>query len=117
VQSFCLSQGVSRRISYFAALCLEEMADNVVRHGFSKDLKDHILELRVILRDAGIVLHMKDDCIPFDPEGRAKLVSGEDRFKNIGIRMVYGLADEVVYQNLLGLNVLKICLSQNGGSK
>ena len=115
VQSFCLSLGVSRRISYFAALCLEEMADNVLRHGFSKDRKGHILDVRVILRDTGIILHMKDDCIPFDPEGRAKLLSGEDPFKNIGIRMVYKLADEVVYQNLLGLNVLKICLSKNGG--
>ena len=58
---------------------------------------------------------MKDDCIPFDPEGRAKLLSGEDPFKNIGIRMVYKLAEEVIYQNLLGLNVLKIRLSKNGG--
>lgn len=36
---------------------------------------------------------------------------GADPFKNIGIRLVYGLADEVEYQNMLGLNVLTIQIS------
>ena len=36
---------------------------------------------------------------------------GDDPFKNIGIRLVYGLADEVEYQNMLGLNVLTIQIS------
>lgn len=28
--------------------------------------------------------------------------------KNVGIRLVYGIADDVSYQNLLGMNVLTI---------
>ena len=39
------------------------------------------------------------------------MTAGADPFANIGIRLVYGLADEVIYQNLLGLNVLTIRLS------
>ena len=110
VQSFCASQGVSRRISFFAALCLEEMAANVVQHGFSKDRGEHFLDLRVIMQEDKILLQMKDDCTPFDPQERAQLAAGADPFQNIGIRMVYRLAEEVTYQNLLGLNVLTIRL-------
>ena len=55
---------------------------------------------------------IKDDCVPFDPGERLKMTSdesiGEDPMKNIGIRMVYKIAKEVQYQNVLGLNVLTL---------
>ena len=116
VQSFFMEHGVSDKTSYYAALCLEEMVGNVVLHGFTKDKnRKHTIDVRVILHDAGeILLRIKDDCIPFDPEERAKLAGGDDPFANIGIRMVYRMADEVVYQNLLGLNVLSIRLEDHG---
>ena len=67
--------------------------------------------MRVVLQEGKkILLRIKDDCVPFDPAERAKLVNNEDPCANIGIRMVYASADEVVYQNLLGLNVLTIRL-------
>ena len=34
--------------------------------------------------------------------------SRDNPFKNVGIRLVYAIAREVEYQNLLGLNVLTI---------
>ena len=37
-------------------------------------------------------------------------VSKDDPFRNVGIRLVYAIAREVEYQNLLGLNVLTIQL-------
>ena len=45
------------------------------------------------------------------------MISPEDPFKNIGIRMIYRLADEVTYQNLLGLNVLSIRLTDEAHEK
>ena len=44
------------------------------------------------------------------------MVKPDDPTKNIGIRMVYRLAQDVSYQNLLGLNVLTIVLSDQGGT-
>ncbi len=38
----------------------------------------------------------------------AELISGNPDESNIGIRLVRSLADEMTYQNLLGLNVLTI---------
>lgn len=111
VQAFCLAHGTSRRVAHFAALCLEEMAGNVVKHGFSADRKPHKVNCRVVCTGREILLRIKDDCIPFNPREFADMISPEDPFRNIGIRMIYRLADEVTYQNLLGLNVLSIRLT------
>ena len=112
VQRFCEDSGISLRESVFSGLCLEETATNIVQHGFTKDAKSHTVEMRVIIRHGNVVLRVKDDCIAFDPHERYEMANaGDDPAANVGIRMIYGLADEVVYQNLLGLNVLTIRLS------
>ena len=116
VQAFCDEHGIARRTGAHAGLCLEEMAGNIVRHGFRADRKKHIVEVRVVLREDGVVLRIKDDCIPFNPVEWMEMVAPADPFRNIGIRMVYRLAQEVSYQNMLGLNVLSILLLDEGGS-
>ena len=112
IQDFCLNNEIDDRSSYYAALCMEEMAGNVVTHGFSYDNKPHSLNIRVVLRDDDILLRIKDDCVPFDPMTFAELVSDKESFDNIGIRMVYSIADDVTYQNLLGLNALTITIKE-----
>ena len=112
VQAFCEAHYMNEKKSYYSALCLEEMAANIVEHGFLKDKRKHLIHARVIHKDDEIRLRIKDDCIPFDPKERAELLSGEDVTKNIGLRMVTKLADEMTYQNLLGLNVLTISVSK-----
>ena len=86
------------------------MAGNVVTHGFSADKKDHIAEVKVIIKGEDITLRLKDDCIPFDPKERAELVSEDDPARNIGLRMVTRFSKEMTYQNMMGLNVLTIGL-------
>ena len=108
VQRFCLEKGVDGRRSYLAGLSMEEMAGNIVEHGFTKDKKSHSADIRVVLKDRDIILRIKDDCMPFDPGERQKLADGADPAKNIGIRMVFRLARDVQYQNILGLNVLTV---------
>ena len=57
-----------------------------------------------------IILRIKDNAIPFNPAERKDMLDPDDPVKNIGIRMVYGSAREVQYQNMLGLNVLTILI-------
>ena len=112
VQDFCDAHDVAGRAAYYSALCLEEMAANVVKHGFSRDRKQHSLNVRVVdLRDT-IILRLKDDCVPFDPTQFTGFVTGKGSFDNIGISMVFRLADDVTYQNMLGLNVLTIKIKE-----
>ena len=108
IQSFCESRGIDRRRAYLSGLCMEEMAANIVQHGFTKDRKKHSVDVRVVHKDGDVILRIKDDCVPFDPSERQRMADAEDKTKNIGIRMVFRMASEVRYQNILGLNVLTV---------
>lgn len=110
IQEFCMSRGIDKHRSYYAGLAAEEMVVNVIDHGFNKDKKDHSVEVRVVCKDNEVTLHIKDDCIPFDPEERNRLTEGGDAASNIGIRTVYSIANDINYQNLFGLNALTISI-------
>lgn len=112
VLAFCDSHNIESRAAYYSALCIEEMAGNVVRHGFALDSKSHSLYARVIFIRDTVMLRLKDDCKPFDPGEFISLLSGESKFANIGIRMISKLADSMEYQNLLGLNVLTVTIRE-----
>lgn len=108
VEAFCKGRGISRRSSYMAALAMEEMAGNVVGHGFTKDRRRHSVDARVVHKDGDVILRIKDDCVPFDPSERLSIVEPDDPLKNVGIRMVFKVAKDVQYQSILGLNVLTV---------
>lgn len=108
VIDFCHARGVDKRRAYFAGLALEEMAGNVVEHGFRKDKKTHSVDIRVSRKGEDVILRIKDDCIPFDPEERRMMADPEDGMKNVGIRLAYSCAKEVRHRNILGLNVLTL---------
>ena len=108
VQAFCLERGVDTRRAYLAGLAMEEMAGNIVDHGFTKDRRAHSIDVRVAHKDEDVILRIKDDCVPFDPHERRQIAENDDVTKNIGVRMVFRIAQDVQYQNILGLNVLTI---------
>ncbi len=108
IQRFCLAHGIDRRRAFLAGLSMEEMAGNIVQHGFVADGKSHSVDVRVVHKDSDVILRIKDDCRPFDPSERQQLAEDGDPAKNIGIRMVFRIARSVQYQVILGLNVLTI---------
>lgn len=87
---------------------MEEMAGNVVEHGFSIDQKQHSIDIRVAHKNDEIILRIRDNCMAFNPSDRMKKMEPGELGKNIGIHLVYQMASHVSYQNLLGLNVLTI---------
>lgn len=106
VQQFCIARGIDEKRSYLAGLFLEEMAGNIVSHGFTKDNKPHSVDIRIVHKDNDVIMRIRDDCIAFDPATRKQLSDPDDTTKNIGIRMIYKLASDIEYKNMLGLNVL-----------
>ena len=115
LQQFCEERGIDRRRAFFASLFLEEMAGNIIKHGFSADQKKHSVLVCLACRPETLILSLKDDCVPFNIEQRRQMMDQEDMTKNIGIRLVSGLASEMHYQNILGLNVLSIRLNGQAG--
>ncbi len=110
IQTFCLERGVSPSKAMLSGLSMEEMAGNIIRHGFSRDSKPHSVDIRVVHKGEHVLLRIRDDCIPFNPRERGELVQEEDPFSNIGIRMILRMAHDFQYQNILGLNVLTITI-------
>lgn len=114
VENFCKVHGIDARRRYFLSLCVEEMAGNVVKHGFS-DGKKHGLDIRVLIIDNTLVLRMRDDCRPFDLKKWGADMPLNDPCRGIGIRLVLGIADQVSYVNSLKTNNLLIAISQKNG--
>ena len=108
-QNFCEACGVDGRRSMFASICIEEMAGNIVKHGFD-DGKNHFVDVRVIVKNGQIIIRMRDNCRPFDPKKQAEIYHSEDPTAHIGIRLTRKISTEFNYVNILKLNNLIIKL-------
>ena len=106
IQAFCIDRGIDNRRAYLAGLAMEEMAGNIVQHGFGKGRSDNRIDVRVAHKNDEVILRLRDDCLPFDPSAFRNIIDPEEPMANIGIRMIYHIIKSVEYQNILGLNVL-----------
>ena len=115
VWKFCEKRGITGQRRNCSSLCTEELAGNIVRHGF-KDNRKHSIDIRVSYVNEEIVISFKDDGIPFDPAEASRLFGAEDQgalkdddtFHNIGLRLVDLISRSMTYQNTFGLNILTI---------
>ncbi|MBQ6550425.1 MAG: ATP-binding protein [Lachnospiraceae bacterium] len=105
-EQFCLERGQSSRLSKRIALCIEEMAANVIDHGFKKDDKPHRLSVRLLHKEDSWVIRFRDDCRAFDPVHYIP-AEGKDA---LGIRLTLAMADEAQYTYSLSLNNLALRL-------
>lgn len=96
--------GYASRHSMALALCVEEMANNVVQHGFA-DGEKHSIDIRVLVNGNDLVVRLRDDCAEFNPiEMYQMIASPEDPAAHIGIRMVFGIAKDIKYVNTMKVN-------------
>ena len=108
IMGFCEERGIDPRRSYLAGLSMEEMAGNVVEHGFHKDNRRHSVDIRVVHKNGDLILRIKDDCRPFDPAERLSMADPDDITRHIGLRLVFAIAKDIQHQSILGMNVLTI---------
>ena len=104
-EEFCKEKGVSPRKAMYTALCIEEMANNIVTHGF-KDGKDNQIDIRLVCKKDELIVRIRDNCVGFDPVKYYNMTKPDmdDPTKHIGIRMVFKMTKDVKYVNSLGLN-------------
>ena len=109
VMDFCSKRDVDHRRAFFAALCTEEMASNIVRHGFRPE-KQQSLMIRVVVANGDLILRFRDNCKLFNIREKYDSADQKDVTSNIGIRLVMGMAKDVMYVNTLNLNttIIKI---------
>lgn len=109
VQNFCRERGIDSRRSFYAALCTEEMAANIVRHGFVEG-EEQNLTIRILISNDNLIMRFRDPCNLFDLREHYEAADKKDVTKNIGIRLVMKMAKEVMYMNTLNINTTIIKL-------
>jgi putative MATE family efflux protein len=89
------------------ALCVEEMAGNIVEHGFPS-FKQHYMDIRILLTKNGAIFRIRDDGKPFNP---IEYGNENNPSKNkLGISIIREIAKDIDYRNTIGLNNLTITL-------
>lgn len=106
VVNFCKSRNISGKNAFYSGLCVEEMARNILQHGFTKE-KNYYADVRVVAKDE-LTIRIQDNCREFDPRKRMDMMNPEDPEKNIGIRLVAGISKSIDYYNNAGINTLLI---------
>lgn len=109
VIDFCHRKNLSLRTSNIAGLAIEEMAGNILQHAFKKG--NHV-DIRIVNeeKEKSLTIKISDDCPEFNPEKRMKQFQNtpEELCKNVGIRLIAKLSEEMIYQNNIGINTLMI---------
>lgn len=108
IEAFCRQHNADKRKGYFSARCMEELATNIIEHGFTMDDKKHHCDIRVMLEPDEVVLRLRDDCPYFNIRERYDSLSDDDMETGVGIRLVYALAKDVNYINIFNTNTLII---------
>ena len=106
VRDFCLARSVDPHNSMLARLSIEEIAGNVIAHGFRPG-ETHSVDVRIVTGDV-LTIRIRDDCRAFDPGKYMEQFSDQDPTRNVGLRMITAMAREVTYQNNAGINTLLI---------
>ncbi len=101
---FCRERGGSPRLANHISLCVEELAGNVIRHGFA-DGKPHHMSVRLLRKPDTWILRLRDDCRAFDP---VHYVPAGGEGEPLGIHLALALADEAAYTYSLNLNNLTL---------
>ena len=108
-EKFCTLKGVDKKKSMYTSLCIEEMANNIIQHGFVEG-KDNRIDIRLVKKNNGLLIRIRDNCKSFNPTKFFELSekNTEDPAKHIGIRMTYRMLKKIQYVYSLGLNNLSI---------
>ena len=103
VWKFCDSHGCDSSKRNRLVLSVEELAGNMIQHGFT-DGKRHCVEVRVLKKGDGYYVRFRNDCLIFDPVRQVQLLYDEDLTYHIGLRMIFAIAKDIQYTCVLKLN-------------
>lgn len=105
---FAEENGVQGNSVYLLQLAIEEMAGNIIQHGFEEG-KENFIDIRILVKENEIILRIRDNCKPFNPREQYEILKdAKDPMKNMGIRMIVKTAKDLVYLNTMNTNNLII---------
>lgn len=107
--AFGEARGVSRSTLDKLALCIEEMAGNIVQHAFPPG-EQRWFDLLVYVKPDAILLRMRDNGRPFDPLACLRERAQDDPEANLGLKVINGITDRFEHRSGVGLNITLMTL-------
>ena len=109
MRKFCIARTDDERLAFLLSLATEELGKNIVQFGFAdNDGSDRFAEVRLIYKDGRFTLRIRDNGKRFDPKDYYEQLKASGETGHIGIRLIYGMADDIEYVNTLSYNNLII---------
>ena len=111
---FCRENGISEKQAFYLSLCVEEMAMNILKHGYTGSKMARVIpeiNIRFLIKnDDEVILRIRDNGIPFNPVEQYEMLreTPADPTKNLGIRIVMNMSKDVNYYNINKTNNLII---------
>lgn len=108
VHKFCLEHQIDNKKAYFTALCVEEMAVNVIKHAEKKGIGNVCIDYHLSLNDGSISMSLTDLSEHFDPTLFYEQHLQDAPTDHIGIRMITEIAKDIRYYSTFRSNNLLI---------
>jgi len=103
------------KIAVHAALCVEEVTLNIIRHGFTKVKNPQPIDVRILIVDDELTIRIRDYCPNFDLSKRIALIQGNtDPNYCPGIKIIAAMTKKVEYVNLMETNTLIMTIPTKG---
>ena len=104
---FAKGHGFDNRTSFHASLALQELADNIIEHGFTNTQSpDNMIDFRAVYKKDKLAISIRDNCPKYDVTAKIAEVNaeGSDPGRSIGIRIISKTASNIKYLNTLEMN-------------
>jgi len=119
--AFADRHGLTTAVKQRLNLCLDELFNNIISHGY-KDDDEHQIDVHIRLLHGELAVTIADDGIPFNPfrnDPPDTLLSVEERpIGGLGVHLVRNFMDRVAYERHGEQNVVQLFkhLEENGNS-
>lgn len=104
---FCKSKGIDSKRTMAAGLCMEELAVIAINNC---NAKNAYVDLYLTYKNGDLNIRMMDNARPFDRNLLAGIPDDEDPCAHVGVRIVKGLAKDVSYNVVLGMNAYSLVI-------
>ena len=108
IHQFLLEQDVSKRTAYMTALCLEELAADLVEHTMKEGVKNAekmIMDIKLFSDEDAMRIIMRNAASAYNP---LDFDLNEETFSKVGVKLAQKVARKIGYQYVYRMNVITI---------
>ncbi len=113
IQSYLIAEGSSSRTAYIVALCMDELATDIVQHSRNTQVKNvskTVMDIKILSNEKRFKILIRNMSKRYNPFDFQTL---DDNVSKIGIRTVQKLAYKIRYNYVYQSNIMTINIDKN----